>query len=102
MSICKNEEEENWVWSQIIEITAAAEKLISLSRARTFFCVFSLYYFPFSLTTFSPLIYLIDFRMVASPRYEFPSPLDHAPQSALRYAVLKIHCHLERGREERK
>ncbi len=33
--------------------------------------------------------------MAASPQFEFPSPSDHAPQSALRYAALKIHCHLE-------
>lgn len=36
--------------------------------------------------------------MVASPRYEFPSPLDHAPQSALRYAALEIRCHLKENK----
>lgn len=54
--------------------------------------------FCFRFVCFFLDIYLIDFRMVASPRYEFPSPSDHAPQSAERYAALKIHNHLE-GRE---
>lgn len=40
--------------------------------------------------------------MVASPRYEFPSPLDHAPQSALRYAALKIRCHLKEKEKRKK
>lgn len=53
--------------------------------------------FPFAFALLD--IYLIDFRMVASPRYEFPSPTDHEPQSAERYAGLEIRCRLEETRE---
>lgn len=41
-------------------------------------------------------IYSIDFRMVVSPQFLFPSPLDHALQSTERCAAPKIHCHLKK------
>lgn len=68
-------------------------KLISLVFCFSFFVTFP------TNSLLPPNIYLIDFRMVASPRYEFPSPSDHAPQSSGRYAAPKIHCHLKKERK---
>lgn len=75
----------------------AAKNWVEINFSRVLFSFFVT--FSVRLTPSAPNIYLIDFRTVASPRYEFPSPLDHAPQSSERYAGPKIRCHLKMERK---